>query len=166
MDPSSNHRAKIAQTSSAGGAKAEQNIHNMLQSLRENIEKTKEREKVESMKMQTEVKRSNGLEVKNKSKWKDLYTSHTIKDIEMDGLKKQSAESESPQTKETKDVSSKIQSENNVSKTKEDFLGLLAALQFATVVLITRERLPVAGTIESFVVFSMLFLTAGLDYIN
>eukprot|EP00511_Aplanochytrium_stocchinoi_P004285 CAMPEP_0204825494 /NCGR_PEP_ID=MMETSP1346-20131115/3368_1 /ASSEMBLY_ACC=CAM_ASM_000771 /TAXON_ID=215587 /ORGANISM="Aplanochytrium stocchinoi, Strain GSBS06" /LENGTH=194 /DNA_ID=CAMNT_0051953143 /DNA_START=299 /DNA_END=880 /DNA_ORIENTATION=- len=46
-------------------------------------------------------------------------------------------------------------------QTQQDFLALLASLQFAIVVLLVRVRLPFAQSAETFVILSILLITAG-----
>mmetsp|Transcript_5891 Transcript_5891/g.6776 ORF Transcript_5891/g.6776 Transcript_5891/m.6776 type:complete len:234 (+) Transcript_5891:378-1079(+) len=46
-------------------------------------------------------------------------------------------------------------------QTQQDFLALLASLQFAIVVLLVRVRLPLAGSQETLVILSILLISAG-----
>ena len=137
----------------------EQDIEGILRSLRQNIKLTQEQQK---------SRKNEGNNVRDAASRIRVDTGRdafAITDLEMQNCSKEKAQvpragagmKESECAVDVKPDPTKRSSHVKL----EHLIGLLASLQFATVVLITRVRLPTADNVESFVIFSMLFITAG-----
>lgn len=139
-------------------AHADQDIEGILRSLRQNIKLTKEQQGAP-------VQTNQSLEITQSLHGKETITdAYLLRDVEAQNTikrasRKDNGGSESGTVADADKVEASTKSESHVKI--EHLIGLLASLQFATVVLITRVRLPTADGVESFVVFSMLFITAG-----